>query len=129
MRLLCGPFCGLDCSHARKLAACTRARRPGHSGHAAHVERDLAAVRRKQREKHHADPGFQSTDLAQRGSRARAHIGTLGGRRLLRAQRDLARWRPRGAKPLLARSEEHTSELQSPCKLVCRLLLEIKYTT
>src|SRR5688500_19223846 len=23
-----------------------------------------------------------------------------------------------------ARSEEHTSELQSPCKLVCRLLLE-----
>src|SRR5256885_16322320 len=32
------------------------------------------------------------------------------------------------------RSEEHTSELQSPCNLVCRLLLEkkkkkIKYTT
>src|SRR5256885_12080983 len=27
-----------------------------------------------------------------------------------------------------ARSEEHTSELQSPCNLVCRLLLEIKYT-
>src|SRR5256885_11881266 len=26
--------------------------------------------------------------------------------------------------PLLARSEEHTSELQSPCNLVCRLLLE-----
>src|SRR6266446_8740953 len=25
-----------------------------------------------------------------------------------------------------ARSEEHTSELQSPCKLVCRLLLEKK---
>src|SRR5256885_9663044 len=24
------------------------------------------------------------------------------------------------------RSEEHTSELQSPCNLVCRLLLEIK---
>src|SRR5256885_6328994 len=24
----------------------------------------------------------------------------------------------------LARSEEHTSELQSPCNLVCRLLLE-----
>src|SRR5688500_20096258 len=24
------------------------------------------------------------------------------------------------------RSEEHTSELQSPCKLVCRLLLETK---
>src|SRR5256885_9574048 len=25
------------------------------------------------------------------------------------------------------RSEEHTSELQSPCKLVCRLLLEKKH--
>src|SRR5256885_11664591 len=38
--------------------------------------------------------------------------------------------RPRGA-PLVrrrghARSEEHTSELQSPCNLVCRLLLEKK---
>src|SRR5256885_11225076 len=28
-----------------------------------------------------------------------------------------------------ARSEEHTSELQSPCNLVCRLLLEKKKTT
>src|SRR2546426_7603312 len=27
---------------------------------------------------------------------------------------------------LLERSEEHTSELQSPCNLVCRLLLEKK---
>src|SRR5256885_8711198 len=27
-----------------------------------------------------------------------------------------------------ARSEEHTSELQSPCNLVCRLLLEKKIT-
>src|SRR5256885_10564042 len=27
------------------------------------------------------------------------------------------------------RSEEHTSELQSPCNLVCRLLLEKKNTT
>src|SRR5256885_10773907 len=34
----------------------------------------------------------------------------------------------RYAKDLLARrrSEEHTSELQSPCNLVCRLLLEKK---
>src|SRR5215467_8543672 len=31
---------------------------------------------------------------------------------------------PRG--PSIARSEEHTSELQSPCNLVCRLLLEKK---
>src|SRR5256885_5398773 len=28
--------------------------------------------------------------------------------------------------PQYARSEEHTSELQSPCNLVCRLLLEKK---
>src|SRR5256885_3065746 len=28
--------------------------------------------------------------------------------------------------PSLNRSEEHTSELQSPCNLVCRLLLEKK---
>src|SRR5256885_13131794 len=28
--------------------------------------------------------------------------------------------------PSLPRSEEHTSELQSPCNLVCRLLLEKK---
>src|SRR2546426_8768140 len=28
--------------------------------------------------------------------------------------------------PFFGRSEEHTSELQSPCNLVCRLLLEKK---
>src|SRR2546426_8837539 len=31
--------------------------------------------------------------------------------------------------PLKTRSEEHTSELQSPCNLVCRLLLEKKKNT
>src|SRR5256885_4993743 len=31
--------------------------------------------------------------------------------------------------PEVARSEEHTSELQSPCNLVCRLLLEKKKTS
>src|SRR5256885_9040461 len=34
--------------------------------------------------------------------------------------------RPAAVKPHDARSEEHTSELQSPCNLVCRLLLEKK---
>src|SRR5256885_5299085 len=33
-----------------------------------------------------------------------------------------------GVPPDLKRSEEHTSELQSPCNLVCRLLLEKKKT-
>src|SRR2546426_3544474 len=31
-----------------------------------------------------------------------------------------------GGLPIYHRSEEHTSELQSPCNLVCRLLLEKK---
>src|SRR5256885_11099595 len=31
-----------------------------------------------------------------------------------------------GPEPQAGRSEEHTSELQSPCNLVCRLLLEKK---
>src|SRR5688500_19987127 len=31
-----------------------------------------------------------------------------------------------GSEGALIRSEEHTSELQSPCNLVCRLLLEKK---
>src|SRR5256885_7365406 len=35
-------------------------------------------------------------------------------------------WSPH--RPRLVRSEEHTSELQSPCNLVCRLLLEKKKT-
>src|SRR2546426_9508442 len=34
-------------------------------------------------------------------------------------------WAP-GPAATLCRSEEHTSELQSPCNLVCRLLLEKK---
>src|SRR5256885_12204172 len=33
---------------------------------------------------------------------------------------------PRGEASQAPRSEEHTSELQSPCNLVCRLLLEKK---
>src|SRR2546426_3642119 len=35
-------------------------------------------------------------------------------------------FRRRRAMPGATRSEEHTSELQSPCNLVCRLLLEKK---
>src|SRR2546426_5950866 len=38
-------------------------------------------------------------------------------------ERELERRRPQRRAP---RSEEHTSELQSPCNLVCRLLLEKK---
>src|SRR5256885_11878370 len=47
---------------------------------------------------------------ADRGGNER-HLGPAAGRRPPRRS---------------ARSEEHTSELQSPCNLVCRLLLEKK---
>src|SRR5256885_5104255 len=43
-----------------------------------------------------------------------------------------ATWRERStdmSNDRAARSEEHTSELQSPCNLVCRLLLEKKKKT
>src|SRR5258708_10844074 len=42
-----------------------------------------------------------------------------------------ARWLHGGSRPfcLRPRSEEHTSELQSPDHLVCRLLLEKKHTS
>src|SRR5205807_9763146 len=39
---------------------------------------------------------------------------------------DQCRGLKRVANEAYLRSEEHTSELQSPCKLVCRLLLEKK---
>src|SRR5688500_6463037 len=43
--------------------------------------------------------------------------------------RDNHLWNPTNfAVAALLRSEEHTSELQSPCNLVCRLLLEKKNT-
>src|SRR5437762_7041268 len=52
------------------------------------------------------------------GGRGRARHSAARQRRDL-----LPRWGPRGS---AGRSEEHTSELQSPMYLVCRLLLEKK---
>src|SRR5256885_8550421 len=54
------------------------------------------------------------------GSRARARPSPCASE-CSRDRGRRARRRPPGA-----RSEEHTSELQSPCNLVCRLLLEKK---
>src|SRR2546426_2704645 len=48
--------------------------------------------------------------------------GHRGAGRVDRKDRQL----PPRARVVLPRSEEHTSELQSPCNLVCRLLLEKK---
>src|SRR5256885_16327650 len=39
---------------------------------------------------------------------------------------EILRWNHAGVDAGPQRSEEHTSELQSPCNLVCRLLLEKK---
>src|SRR5256885_4609706 len=75
--------------------------------------------------------------------RSRGGPGTGSGRQRLRSVRDTSQRRfislqkgwAQGARPSYwqpsvvqkcDRSEEHTSELQSPCNLVCRLLLEKK---
>src|SRR2546430_7040605 len=59
----------------------------------------------------------------------RQSVGPRGDRRRIEAVR-LAAPAPRGLhRPVLERSEEHTSELQSQSNLVCRLLLEKKNTT
>src|SRR2546426_8846790 len=50
-----------------------------------------------------------------RNQRRQDHLGEV---------RDRVQQRER--RRVLRRSEEHTSELQSPCNLVCRLLLEKK---
>src|SRR5690348_18083542 len=56
--------------------------------------------------------GERGRERHRRGRRARRHAGALGLQR-----------RALGVR---LRSEEHTSELQSPVHLVCRLLLEKK---
>src|SRR5256885_11161550 len=56
--------------------------------------------------------------------RARQRHGRLGAQQSV-GIRDHANGVERVRDPTL-RSEEHTSELQSPCNLVCRLLLEKK---
>src|SRR2546426_7231141 len=62
-----------------------------------------------------------------RSPAASAWPGSAGSPRRL-AGRLPAGWYARAAPPG-SRSEEHTSELQSPCNLVCRLLLEKKKKT
>src|SRR5688500_19727378 len=54
--------------------------------------------------------------------------GFLVALRIIRPDVEVPLGRALGRRPrtLEPRSEEHTSELQSPCNLVCRLLLEKK---
>src|SRR5688500_19415144 len=84
-------------------------------------------------------PLFSYTTLF-RSSRAAgaSRVGAVRGTRQIwprRSRSEASRARPRDGrafpwprrqKRLGGRSEEHTSELQSPCNLVCRLLLETK---
>src|SRR5256885_12154947 len=61
----------------------------------------------------------------------RSDSGTKPGDAAREARAGPASVLPRGVEPGIPgqhghRSEEHTSELQSPCNLVCRLLLEKK---
>src|SRR5256885_4538891 len=66
--------------------------------------------------------------VAARGGREMARLAERGEQDLARARGRGRRRDPRLARvhKILFRSEEHTSELQSPCNLVCRLLLEKK---
>src|SRR5256885_4684575 len=57
---------------------------------------------------------------SRRGGRSRTH------RRGWACRSGRSRAGPRRSRDGRGRSEEHTSELQSPCNLVCRLLLEKK---
>src|SRR5256885_12973791 len=60
--------------------------------------------------------------------RSRRDSGSGGGVARLDREHEVGRRARRDGEPS-ARSEEHTSELQSPCNLVCRLLLEKKKTS
>src|SRR5256885_8232374 len=62
-----------------------------------------------------------------RAAAARARPGTLAAHERA-GNKPYRRMKTADLAPRSARSEEHTSELQSPCNLVCRLLLEKKKT-
>src|SRR5256885_7242781 len=53
-------------------------------------------------------------------------LGVTGSLPLSAARQTATDWVTLGKSGVKVRSEEHTSELQSPCNLVCRLLLEKK---
>src|SRR5207244_12616073 len=84
----------------------------------------------------HSFPTRRSSDLIRARSSARPQCRASRRRQTRRACRctDQSRGRcpsrplhpPMASAPSIPRSEEHTSELQSPDHLVCRLLLEKK---
>src|SRR2546426_5072034 len=70
-------------------------------------------------------PYTRSSDLHHAGRGPRRHSHAAADRRHPSADR---LGNGRADYRAVERSEEHTSELQSPCNLVCRLLLEKKKT-
>src|SRR5256885_8603050 len=56
------------------------------------------------------------------------HFYDSRGSKLFERICELPEYYPTRTEMAILRSEEHTSELQSPCNLVCRLLLEKKNT-
>src|SRR5256885_11882721 len=69
------------------------------------------------------DPTIPERPLAPEFKHEPAHLQLLPAGQLYLDESDAA---PRRHHPHWHRSQEHTSELQSPCNLVCRLLLEKK---
>src|SRR3989454_10126964 len=58
--------------------------------------------------------------------RGRETLFDLSGHAVIHTAPNVKKVQKSAAHPAGYRSEEHTSELQSPCNLVCRLLLEKK---
>src|SRR5256885_7466724 len=70
---------------------------------------------------------FRSSDLGRRGATIKGWLCSRGHEaRGSSSSFGLARPKDEDEPRASCRSEEHTSELQSPCNLVCRLLLEKK---
>src|SRR5436309_8080974 len=98
------------------------------------VSATLCFFQSSRRQRHlHSFPTRRSSDLSPIPDgvasplptrKARPRRAQRGSRRLPRARRPVLVRLSRA--PILKRSEEHTSELQSREKLVCRLLLEKK---
>src|SRR5205807_6604709 len=123
--------------------AALRVLRPGPAGldplHRSHAGRDARgalllrfrreSAGRRDRARERTDRGAAGAGT-RRGPRSAHAVDSRTHRRPTMRSRRLAPMTPLRRSVRLAtlalRSEEHTSELQSPCKLVCRLLLEKK---
>src|SRR6266516_4656034 len=94
-----------------------------------HNRRDAARAARRNRARYRAHDAYIAGAAAQIAAHRHPYLPLAEG---FGAQHEIARadQHPRGAvaalQGVLARSEEHTYELQSPYDLVCRLLLEKK---